>query len=252
LSNNSTFLTERVNQELADLANFQKANDYSAQTLQLGRGRNCFVRANMWFPRSGKTDDVEWENSLFAYELPHDHNFSFLTVGHYGPGYATSIYEYDPESVVGYPGEQVAISFLEHTTLPAGKVMFYRASKDIHSQEEPFGFSISLNLMVNSPELAMRNQYWFDLTNGTIKSCIQNAGSARLMVCRMAAYLHNGQTADLLDQISQKYFHPATRGMAYQALATIHAGDSEHIWQKALRDTAPLVRYRAVQALENR
>ena len=35
--------------------------------------------------------------SPFFYHVPHDHNFSFLTVGYLGPGYWSEYYEYDYE-----------------------------------------------------------------------------------------------------------------------------------------------------------
>ena len=45
--------------------------------------------------------------SPFFYHVPHDHNFSFLTVGYLGPGYWSEYYEYDYGEVVGMPGEKV-------------------------------------------------------------------------------------------------------------------------------------------------
>jgi hypothetical protein len=206
----------------------------------------------MWFPRSGNPNEIEWENNLFAYGLPHDHNFSFLTVGHCGSGYATNIYEYDVRKIIGYLGEKVDISFLERTTLSEGKVMFYRASTDIHSQEESMDFSISLNLMIVNPEMATRNQYWFDLDSGTIKAYIQNPGSGKVMLCRMAKYIHNERTSEVLEMLSQNYIHSRIRGMAYEALASVNGKDADYIWRKALQDKDGYVRYQATQALDGR
>ncbi len=60
-----------------------------------------FIRANFWpsprdsvFKLSG--------TSPFFYGLPHDHNFSFLTVGYLGPGYWSEYYEYDYAAVTGF------------------------------------------------------------------------------------------------------------------------------------------------------
>ena len=107
LANNRSFLVARLNQELADWKNFQTENSYTAPTITLGGGKGFFIRANMWVPMPESAAEREWDRKLYAYEVPHDHNFSFLTVGYLGSGYGTTIYEYDPKSVVGFPGEHV-------------------------------------------------------------------------------------------------------------------------------------------------
>ena len=55
--------------------------------------------------------------SPFFYHIPHDHNFSFLTVGYIGPGYWSDYYEYDHDSVLGAPGEEAAQPPLRRRTL---------------------------------------------------------------------------------------------------------------------------------------
>jgi hypothetical protein len=71
-----------------------------------------------------------------------------MTVGFFGPGYETTIYEYDSSKVTGFVGESVDLRFLETTQLPPGKVMLYRPHADVHAQYPPSELSISLNLMV--------------------------------------------------------------------------------------------------------
>ncbi|MFE0800390.1 hypothetical protein [Streptomyces sp. NPDC058812] len=60
-----------------------------AGPLLLGSGPGWTVRADIWSPADRN------DAALHSYELPPDHNFSFLTVGHLGPGYRTEVWEYD-------------------------------------------------------------------------------------------------------------------------------------------------------------
>ncbi|MEM7308566.1 MAG: HEAT repeat domain-containing protein [Planctomycetota bacterium] len=242
LANNRTFLVEKFNQELRDWRSFQPTNAYSAQTLTLGGGERFFVRANMWAPPSDTGQVWDWQSRLFAYSRPHDHNFSFLTVGYIGGGYGTKIYEYDPDTVRGEVGERVDLRYLETTALPAGKVMFYRASRDIHSQSPPSEFSMSLNFMVVSPEVAAREQYWFDLEAGTITGRVQNPGSCREMIVRLAAHVGDGATANLLEDIAATHVFPRVRAAAYRSLAHLEPGRGAEIAALAAGDRDPSVR----------
>jgi hypothetical protein len=251
LANNRSFLVDKLNAELMNWSAFQPDNGYSSQTLALGGGDGFFVRANMWTPPSRGNDTWEWENKLYAYSQPHDHNFSFLTVGYLGSGYATSIYEYDPATVAGLAGEDVALTFLEETTLPQGKIMFYRASRDVHSQEHPEEFSISLNLMIISPEISASSQYWFDLENRKIKDHVQNAGTGRIALCKLASFIANGETVEALERISSGHLLPRVRAAAYASLAHVLKGAGDRVWERAADDSHAYVVAIARQALRD-
>src|SRR5262249_58797067 len=110
---------------------------YLSQTFQLGQAGDLYVRANIWHPRGQEPPTARVAGEMSLYGLPHDHAFSFLTVGYWGPGYRTAIYEYDRQRVVGRIGEAVDLTFLEETTLPIGKVMYYRACPDVHDPASP-------------------------------------------------------------------------------------------------------------------
>lgn len=71
-----------------------------------------------------------------------------MTVGYYGPGYETELYQYNPKEVNGYVGETVELEHLGRTKLPNGRVMVYREKVDVHTQFPPAQLSVSLNLMV--------------------------------------------------------------------------------------------------------
>ncbi len=211
LANNKTFLIEHFNQSLRDWRNFQVANSYTAQTLILGSGPDFVIRANIWTPPTEDTNLRNEQKNLFVYDVPHDHNFSFLTIGYFGPGYETTIYEYDPKSVTGKIGEKVDLRFLETTTLPTGKMMLYRMSRDIHSQNYPTSLSISLNLLLAPPETNQREQFLFDLESSRIAQYARNSASTRLTMCRIARHIGDARTASLLDELSRKHGSPRVR-----------------------------------------
>lgn len=249
LADNSTFLVERLNRELAQSwDDFQPDNSYSAQTLTLGSGDSFSVRANMWLPV--EQSDDEWNQQLYAYELAHDHNFSFLTVGYLGPGYETEIYEYDPATIDGFAGEKAQLTFLEHTSLPRGKVMLYRASRDIHTQKPPPAFSMSLNLLIVSPSVRLSNQYFFDLQKCELSGYVPNAAGGRVMLAELAKYVGNGRTASLLDSVSRRHPHSRLRWAAYDSLAVMDTSSAERIYERAADDTHPFVRGMAKSKLE--
>ncbi|MEA5523451.1 HEAT repeat domain-containing protein [Nodularia spumigena] len=251
LSNNRSFLVEKINQELLNWDNFQTENSYSAQTLALGGKDGFFVRANIWTPatKSKSPGESEWEKKLFAYELPHDHNFSFLTVGYLGSGYETTIYEYEPTTVIGYEGEPVDLTFLERTSLPRGKVMYYRASRDIHTQEPPIELSISINLLIVSPEANTSNQYCFDIESATIKGFVQNPGTGRIMLCHLARHVGDGSTINILEALAKNHEQPRLRWTAYESLVTLNPTAKAEILEQAVNDSHSFVQMYARKAL---
>lgn len=225
LSNNRTFLAEQVNKELNDIANLQDDNRYSAQVIMLGMGKDWFVRANFW--PSDKESVVRSSGAdPFFYFKPHDHNFSFLTVGYYGPGYWSDYYTYDHSKVIGYNGEHVDLQFVERARLEEGKLMLYRGCYDIHNQLLPDSFSISLNLMQNIQERQVRtNQYFIDIKNSCVRT-IANRTSPPLMLT-IAAYIGNDTTDEILERLLEPDYCPRTRVAAYKALVHRHPGDAQ-------------------------
>lgn len=254
LANNREFLVDLVNAELnslADLNRFQKNNGFSQQIIDLGETSDFWLRANIW-PPSVNEKPAAWEKSLFAYDMPHDHTSDFLTVGYWGPGYETDIYEYEPESVIGYDGEKVELTFLEHTRLTQGKVMYYRANRDVHTQIIPREFSISINLLLVSQEKGFgRNQYWFNTDHGAIESTISRSGlTSFIFLCRLAGYLGDRKAIRALDGISSQHANPHIRLEAYRALAALEPAQRDGIERRALRDEHPYVRHMGQELAE--
>lgn len=241
LLNNRSLMTDSLNDELSGWRDFQTNNDYSAQTFILGRSSRFVIRANVWAPPAARnSEEREWEDRFYAYRLPHDHNFSFLTGGYYGSGYETTLYEYDPTTIVGNVGERVDLTFLEKTRLPKGKIMLYRASRDIHSQEHAEDFSISVNLLFVRPQDSLVTQWMFDLEQQTLVAPLQNRAAAQSMLCEVARHVGDQRTIALLDDLSNHHPNPRFRFHTLDVLSDL-SGDAT-IWERGLRDVHPYVR----------
>src|SRR5262249_10547579 len=157
------FLAEFLHDQLLRWETFQQGNAYISQSFILHRGQEWFIRANLWTPRADAAEMHDTQDRVTFYKVAHDHNFSFLTIGYLGSGYERELYEVEPGSFVGRVGEQVELRYIERTRLSAGKVMLYRASRDVHEQAPPEELSISLNLMLIPRETNLVDQYYFDL-----------------------------------------------------------------------------------------
>jgi hypothetical protein len=252
LANNRTFIAERITQELLAWQSFQLDNSYTSQTLEFGRAGRFSVRANIWEPPPVTSSDIirAWHDKLHYYLVPHDHTFKFLTVGYHGSGYATSIYEIEPDRVSGRTGDLVSMRLLEHTTLPKGKVMFYRARRDVHVQAHPAEFSVSLNLLVQETGGNVHDQHFFDLERSTIASVpMFGSNASRILMCRLARHFGDDSTTPALEEIAA--VHPAhrVRAEAYAALVANAQGSAQRLWQRALSDVHPFVKKTAHAAL---
>ncbi|MEG3091658.1 hypothetical protein [Sphingomonas sp. PB1R3] len=207
-------------------------NGYREMTFLLDRCRhgNFFVRANVWKPPRAVAGNLDLQNDIYSYNLAHDHNFDFLTVGYFGPGYKTSIYEYDHTKVQGRIGEHVELKHLEDTTLPVGKVMMYRKSVDVHTQLPPGDTSISINLMVQPPRPEYREQYCFDVAQSKIAGYVDGPVSYQCSLLSMAACLGAEDLIEPLFAIAKKSISGRTRARAITAILNI----SPHLSNKVL------------------
>ena len=189
LANDRTFLADLMMAELKQRCAGQlRDNQYSPPVVLLhAHPKSDFVlRANIW-PALQDSVVRHSGSDPFFYGVPHDHNFSFLTVGYLGPGYWSDYYEYDYGSVVGYPGESVELRFVEKARLEEGKVMLYRAHKDIHLQLPAESMSVSLNILEAAHSSVFRDQYLFDVESRTI-SGIMTRTSLEPMLALTAHY----------------------------------------------------------------
>ncbi|AMO54879.1 hypothetical protein GZ77_25215 [Endozoicomonas montiporae] len=233
LCNNRTFLARYFTEQLRHLADFQKGNDYKPPTFVLHYGSYYAIRAVVWLPMEELAAD-----ELLSYYDGHDHNFDFLTCSYSGSGYRTVIYEYDYDRVVGYPGEEVELRFKEDTTFPVGKLMYYFASKDVHTQYPPDDLSISVNLILPRPG-EPKLQYFFDVDKQTIIGQV-NELSLRTNIFKAIQTLEDENSIELLLHIARSHPCFRTRGLAWEAVLAMEAG-SVDFYSQAMSDKHPYV-----------
>ena len=205
---------------------------YSPQAIVLtGMRRGYFLRANIWpaerdhaFRASGA--------AAFAYGVPHDHNFSFLTLGYFGPGYRSDYWEYDYETVAGYPGEKAGLRFVERSALDPGKVMLYRAHRDVHSQLPPKSLSVSLNVMAAVPAQGWLDQYCFDPASNTIAGMISPNSTEAFL--RIAVALGGEEALDLAERFGRSHPSDRLRLACFEArTARLDPGAADALWKEA-------------------
>ena len=175
LANNRRFLGDLIVEELRRTCEGTlQRSAYSPQVIVLHGGSKKFLlRANFW-PAESDSIVLNSGTDPFFYHMPHDHNFSFLTVGYVGPGYWSDYYEYDYDRVVGFSGEQVDLRFVERSRLEQGKVMLYREHRDVHLQLPADEMSVSLNILGFSNSHEFRDQYKFDVERSRISGILNN------------------------------------------------------------------------------
>jgi hypothetical protein len=246
LANNRHFLAAHVNDRLAQCHDNSSA-DAGDTSFLLARQKRIWIRANIWIPPAMLPMNKLLRASVSAYLIPHDHRFSFVTVGYLGGGYETTIFEYDSNSISGYPGEQVELRFLEKTQLETGKVMVYRAGRDVHCQAHPREFSISLNLLTFGREYC--DQYTFDVKRSIITGRAQDFRRAQAVMCQVASRLGNGRTANLLEQVSRQHDDAEIRLCAFEAWSRLEKSQTVEVWKNAMKDRSPFIRKRALNEL---
>lgn len=218
LGRNQRFLADLAIAELKDRHQRQGTNTYGPQVFMLHPPDGRFVvRANFWPARADAIVRASG-TAPFFYDFAHDHNFSFLTYGYFGPGYWSDYYEYDVASVAGEPGEAVALHPVGRQRLEPGRLMLYRARRDIHVQLPPDQLSVSLNILAQDPAQLWRDQYEFDVVGGRIIGCLTTTPSEALVA--LAVHLGGGNGIDLASDFAKDHPSPRMRATAAAALAS--------------------------------
>lgn len=219
LANNRRFLGDVVIEELKRNCSGQvERNHYTAQVILLHAAPGFAIRANFW-PAADDSVVINSGTEPFFYGLPHDHNFSFLTVGYVGPGYWSDYYEYDYGEVAGFTGEPVGLRFVERSRLAEGKVMLYRRFRDVHSQLPPDSLSVSLNILAQSDRSDFCDQYRFDLERREVAGLV-NSSSLEALV-KLAVHLGGGNGRDLADFFAKHHPSERIRFAALEAQASV-------------------------------
>ena len=235
LGNNDHFLGDLLVEELAMRHRDERpGSDYGPQVMMLvPPNGNFFIRANIW-PSADDHMVRASGDSAFAIGLPHDHNFSFLTLGYFGPGYWSEYYEYDYGQVIGYAGEPVpSLEYKGRSRLESGKLMLYRAHRDVHAQLPADTLSVSLNVMHTHAAQGWLDQYKFDLERREIAAILSPAPSAAFI--RIAVGLGSAEALDLAHRFARRHPSDAMRLAAWDALVAREpdAAVRDALWQEA-------------------
>lgn len=244
LSNNSNLIAEYLCAQLKDFSSIDYGGlNYSPNSFILSEAHdNIIIRANIWRPLCVEVDRQPFEAALFAYHRAHNHNFHFLTVGHFGPGYVTDIYRYNRDKMAGFLDEEVELEHVERTTLTKGKVMLYEAGKDVHTQHPSESVSISLNLIVIDDDDRIRDQFFFDTEKRTISAFSDTLASKRVSLLRIAAVQSNDNTIDVMEHLAAEHPCHRTRLQAYKSLLLAEPQEIDRWMKMAARDSNVMVR----------
>jgi hypothetical protein len=239
LGRNHSFLADLAVAELKIRCDGQSAaNGYGAQVFLLRPPNGRYVlRANFWPARDEPVVRASGPAAFF-YDLPHDHNFPFLTYGYLGPGYWSDYYEYDVAALTGLPGEPAGLRFAERARLEPGKLMLYRMRRDVHVQLPPDAFSVSLNILGSDPVQPWLDQYVFDIRTGTIDRTL-TCTAAEALVALAVHFEGNG--LDLAADFAHRHPCDRMRVTALAALASARPGEAEPLLARAMASPSAYV-----------
>ncbi|WP_156457770.1 hypothetical protein [Altererythrobacter sp. Root672] len=227
LANNREFVLNCYHNELIDIIDGASKNGNQPQSLHIKSNSDFYLRANIWLPiKLGKRTE-EFEKRLYSYDLPHDHNFDFLTIGYFGPGYETDIYTYDYALYEGYAGEGVDLEYQGRFQLSPGRMINFRSGKDLHIQYVPEDVSVSLNIICRNSMPNWQQQYIFDVEESKIVGGAGDLLSNRLFIIESAGWLGNDETVGILKDIIRDFPCDKTKAVALNAIGGIAPAEFE-------------------------
>ena len=235
LGNDRAFLGDLLVEQLA--AGYRHdavESGYGPQAIVLSGARNgYFLRANIWPAEHDHAFRTSGARS-FVYGVPHDHNFDFLTVGYFGPGYVSDYYEYDYEAVAGWRGEPAALRFIERSALAPGRLLHYRAHRDVHRQLPPESLSVSLNVVAVDPAAGWLDQYGFDIEADRVTGVLNPTSTEAFL--RIAVGLGGAEALDLAERFGRRHPSDRLRLACFEARAALAgAEEADAIWREAER-----------------
>jgi hypothetical protein len=247
LGNNRDFLGDLLIDELASRHRDDVLdNAYGPQVIMLAPPNgNFFMRANLWPSLDEHMVRASGEGP-FVYGLPHDHNFDFLTIGYFGPGYWSDYYEIDYDEIVGWRGEPVpSLRFVERARLEEGKIQLYRAHIDVHAQLPADSLSVSLNIMHTTGAQGWLDQYRFDLERRAVGAIITPGPSEAFL--KVAIGLGSQEALDLGHRFARRHPSDRLRLAAWDALAAreVGAAAKDALWREAEGSGSRLVEMEA-------
>lgn len=233
LANDRDFVLENYHKELKTYWAGQSDNENLPQSVLLAVSRDFYVRTNIWLPLDDHDPNSGFERSLYSYDMAHDHNFHFVTVGYFGPGYETDLYRYDRSKVEGFEGEFVELENCGREQLTPGRTMVYQAGRDIHTQHAPSEVSVSLNLMCRPRDIAITPQYIFDPKAHQLVKGAGDLVSTRLFLLDLCRHLHDDETVTILADFARSHRCDRTRAHALNILREIRPAEIDNFARSA-------------------
>lgn len=233
LGNDRSFLGDLLLGTLADGGD-AFASPLGAHSITLvppGVNGTC-IMARIWPSERNHTYRASTP-AAFGYGNTHDHNFDFLTMGYFGPGTVVDDYEYDYEAVAGWPGEPVQLRALGRSRLEPGRLVHYRAHRDVHCENPPAALSVTLSILKVEPAQCWMDHYEFDTESGCIAKVNGHGPSESLL--RIAVALGSEEAIDLAKRFGQHHPSDRMRLDAWHALASVapDAAARDAVWQEA-------------------
>ncbi len=170
----------------------------TSQQIILGHNDNLFLRMNLWPSFNGRQARLVDELAVYSYEEPHDHNFDFLTIGAFGPGYSTDIYSYSSNRDEMLENAAVALEYVESFHLSRGKKYWFQSGRHVHIQRLPESFSSSINIIIKNEAETAKPQFYFDLSESTAKRLTDNTVGKQKNFLALCAHLKSEKARELL------------------------------------------------------
>ena len=226
LGNNKTFLASSIAAQLKSrISAHSLMTPFPEPSLELYSSKDFQVRAVFWFPPTMFPLSRRWQAKSLSYLQAHDHEHSFLTIGYYGPGYLTHLYECDPDAIRGIPGERVELIERPSQSISEGKMMIYQESRDVHIQDHAADFSITLNIALKS-RIHKKPQTLFNLDNNTVTLSVTSEAAHFAHLFQIAQHLEDSTTASAIEHVAETHPENEIRIQARKHLAHSDPGNA--------------------------
>lgn len=220
LYNDRSSVCKHIDEHYREFLRFDRA-DYAPDAIVLHRAKHFLVRAVIWLP-----DGIKGQRSNVRDIRIHDHNFNFLTLGLFGPGYQTEVWEYEHEVGRNFVGTKVPVRRQGMLQLTEKQVFYFSRSIDIHRQLPPTSLSVSLNIL----ELAEQQNMQFEFAEPSsdapghlVASCLLNPPLVQHLAAILADSPLKASAARTLERVGKGRDEGFTRRILTPALALLNA-----------------------------
>ncbi|WP_156170332.1 hypothetical protein [Luteimonas sp. FCS-9] len=165
-----------------------------SQSIMLAAREHFYVRAMIW-PAIPASEMSAANLFKYAYCVPHDHNFSFLTIGYFGPGYRTKFFRSGRGAREVAISDKVLIEESEEIVLERGDCAIVYEYDDVHVQYPPSSLSISINLV---PRSKFKFKQAFMTHQGEVVTAL-DASSQRDFLKEMANFIGSDRLVQSVD-----------------------------------------------------